>query len=107
MADTFKILAQVIPSASVSTNLYTVPPLTSTTVSSLSVCNLGNETTFCVSVSSGGASLENKQYVYYNLILKAQDTFVATIGITLGASDVIRVFTPGSVAFNLFGVEVS
>lgn len=51
MTDVIKVLGQVAPSATTTTNLYTAPDLAQTTVSSLVVCNRGGSGgTFRVSV---------------------------------------------------------
>jgi len=109
MTDSVKILGQSIPSAGVLTNIYTVPASTSATISSITICNQGGSpTNFRISVAVGGAADNTKQYIYYDLYLDASDTFIATAGITLAATDVVRVKSNnGNVSFNLFGVEVS
>ncbi len=57
MANTYKILGQVSPSATTETDLYTVPAATSTVCSSISICNRGSSsTTFRISFSQAGAS---------------------------------------------------
>lgn len=110
MADTLKCLAQLAPSAGSLTTLYTVPSLTSTTISSIIVCNQNSSTqiTFRVSIGVGGAADDPKQYIYFDVPLISNDTFTAVIGLTLAATDVIRVKTDtSSVSFSLFGVEIS
>ena len=68
----------------------------------------GGMVAFRVSVAIAGAVDAAKQYLYYDVTLTKNNTFVATIGITLGAADVVRVHTDtAGVSFNLFGVEVS
>jgi hypothetical protein len=55
-----------------------------------------------------GAADSSKQYLYYNEPLPAYSSFIATIGLSLGSTDVIRAYTLGSdVSVNVFGVEVS
>lgn len=107
MADTPKILGQSSPAATTETDLYEVPALTSAVVSSLTICNQnGTGTTVRVSVSAGGGATAAKDYIFYDLPIEGPDTFVATIGITLATTDVMRVYADDTnVAFNLFGVE--
>jgi len=109
MADANKVLAQLAPSATTLSTLYTVPALTSTVVSSLVICNRGaSEATFRVSVAIAGAADSNPQYLYYNESVGAEQSFIATVGITLAASDVVRVYASNAnLSFNLFGVEVT
>lgn len=107
MATTLKVLGQANPSATTLTTLYTVPALTSTTVSSIIVCNRSaTATTFRVAVRVAGAAISNEQYIYYDLAIPGNDTFIATIGLTLSATDVVSVYsTLATLSFNLFGQE--
>jgi hypothetical protein len=109
MATIYKVLGQSSPSATTETLLYTVPGSTSTVGSSIMVCNRGTSgATFRVSISKAGAATTNKDYLYYNVPITIGDTFVATIGITLAATDVVRVYaTTADLSFNLFGSEIS
>ncbi len=109
MADTLKVLAQVNPAATTLTTLYTVPGATSTTVSSLVVCNQAGTTgTFRVSVQIAAAVDNAKQYLYYDVSVPANDTFTATIGMTLATTDVVKVYASStSFSFSLFGVEIT
>jgi hypothetical protein len=109
MANAYKILGQSSPSATTETVLYTVPSATSTVCSSLGVCNRGTtQTTFRISISAAGAATTNKDYFYYDVTLAGNDTFIATIGITLATTDVIRVYSGNaSLSFQLFGTEIS
>jgi hypothetical protein len=109
MANVYKILGQVSPSATTPTDLYTVPAATSTVCSSISICNLAvTQTSFRVSISQGGAAITNKDYLYYDVLLAGNDTFIATIGVTLAATDKIRVYSGNSsLAFQVWGTEIS
>jgi hypothetical protein len=109
MANVYKILGQISPSATTETNLYVVPATTSTVCSSISICNRGGtQTTFRVSISPLGAATANKDYLYYDVTLAGNDTFIATIGVTLATTDVIRVYSGNaSLSFQLFGTEIS
>lgn len=109
MANVYKILGQISPSATTETDLYTVPAATSSVCSSISICNRGTtQTTFRVSLSQGGASTTNKDYLYYDVTLAGNDTFIATIGVTLATTDKIRVYSGNaSLSFQLFGTEIS
>jgi len=109
MTDVIKVLGQVAPSATTTTNLYTAPDLTQTTVSSLVVCNRGGSAgTFRVSVHVAGASADNKQFLFYDEDLAATTTRTVVIGICLNQSDVLKVYASSAdFSFNLFGVETS
>lgn len=109
MTDVIKVLGQVNPSATTTTDLYTVPDLTQTTVSSLVICNFGsNQGTFRVSVHVGGAAAEDKQFLFHTESLANHTTKTVVIGMCLNQTDVIKVYaSSGDFAFNLFGVETS
>ena len=109
MPNTYKILGQSSPSATTETDLYTVPALTSTVCSSISICNRGaTQTTFRVSISQGGGATANKDYLYYDVTLAGNDTFIATIGVTLATTDKIKIYSGNaSLSFQLFGTEIT
>jgi len=108
MAEALKILGQTT-SATTLSDLYTVPSSNSATISSIVVCNRGSSScTFRISVAINGASDSNEQYLFYDQFLDAKSTYIATIGITLGDTDKVRVQSSAAdVSFNLFGVEVN
>lgn len=109
MADTLKILASSNPAATTLTDIYTVPALTSTSISSVVVCNRGPiPVTFRLSAAAGGAADANNQYLFYDQALDGRSSFIATIGVTLATTDKIRAFvSAANVSINVFGVEVS
>jgi len=109
MAEAYKVLGQSAPTAATSTDLYTVAAATETIVSSVVVCNRSaTATTFRVSVAPDGAALADSQYLYYDTDIPAYDTFVATLGLTLDATDKVRVYaTLATVSFSLFGMEIT
>lgn len=109
MADTAKVLAQSYPDSGTLTTAYTVPTSTSAVVSTIKACNLGPlAAKIRVSAAVAAASDTQKQYLYYDLLVAANDSFSATEGWTLATTDVIRVQSDtGTVAFNIFGVEIT
>lgn len=109
MSESFKVLAQSSPSAGALTDLYTVPALTSASISSVVICNQNAaiNIVFRIAIAVAGAVDNPKQYLYYDLPLGSNDTFIATIGVALAAGDVVRIRADqDSISFNLFGVEV-
>ena len=61
-----------------------------------------------VAIRPAGASLAIDDYIVYNLSLSATATFTYTSGVTLGATDVITVYsTNGTCSFNAFVSEIS
>ena len=109
MTDVIKVLGQADVSATTVTTLYTVPDLTQTTVSSLVICNRGGSgITFRVSIHVGGATADDKQFIFYDEDLAATTTRTVVIGMCLGQKDVVKVYSSAAnVSFNLFGVETS
>jgi hypothetical protein len=109
MAENYKVLGQSAPIAEVPAVIYTVPASTEAVISSLSVCNrdfIG--TWFRISVSPNGVATDDKHYIYYDLPIPGFETFIATVGITLDAADVVRVYAKiGSLSFSLFGTEIT
>jgi hypothetical protein len=73
------------------------------------ICNTTSlPTTFSVSIAIAGESDALQQYLWYVMPLNANDTFLATLGITLATTDVVRVWAnDNNVAFNMFGVEIT
>ena len=109
MAQALKVLGQVNPAATTLTTLYTVPSATSTSVSSIVVCNqAASSATFRVSIQVAAAADNAKQYLYYDTTVAANDTFIATIGISLATTDVVKIYaSTTTLSFSLFGVEIT
>ena len=109
MADNLKVLGQLDPSATTITVLYTVPDMTQTTVSSIVAANrTGSAITLRLSVHVGGAGADDKQYIYYDKSVAANDSLAIVLGITLNQTDVIKVYTSASnMSFNMFGCETT
>lgn len=106
MSETYKVLGQLNPSATTLTTLYTVPAATATIVSSVVVANRSVATSFRLSVAVAGAADDNKQYLFYDVPIGANESKPFTLGLTLAATDVVRAYaTLATLSFNLFGVE--
>jgi hypothetical protein len=109
MATNYKVLGQSNPSATTATTLYTVPAATQTIVSTITVCNQTSTAgTYRVAVRVAGAALAAAQYVAYDVSLPGNATDTLTLGVTLGATDVITVYASAATfSFNAFGSELS
>lgn len=109
MAITYKILGQSNPTGNTLTTAYTVPNSTSAVLSTVTVCNQANTAaSFRVAARPNGESIASKHYINYDTPLPANDTISLTLGITLGANDVISVYaSSGNVSFNVFGSELT
>ena len=109
MATSQKVLGQASLALTTLTNVYTVPVGKSSTISSISICNrINTACSFRISVAIAGAADSVSQYLFYDSYLDGNSTYVATIGITLSAGDIVRAYSSNaSTSINIFGMEVS
>lgn len=111
MPTVYKILGQAAPLGNSEVTLYSVPVGRSAVVSSITICNRDTDpATVRVSISQSGAATGIKDYLYYDLPIDPSDTFIATIGVTLAATDIVRVRASGlggdNISFQAFGSEI-
>lgn len=109
MPANYKVLAQLAPSATTDTTLYTVPASTETVISTLVVCNRAASTaTYDIAIRPNGATLANLHYIARNVTVGASDSTTITLGITLDAADVITVrASTADLSFSAFGSEIT
>ena len=109
MTETYAIIAQSAPLATTLTDLYTIPALTSVVASSIVVCNRGaTNTTFRISLAPAGAVDATSQYLYFDVPISKNNTFIATIGITLATTDKVRVYAGNAnCTFTLLGTKIT
>lgn len=109
MANAYKVLGQSAPVAITNTTLYTVPAATETIISSIVVCNRNSAaSTFRIAIRPNGAAISNEHYLYYDVQIPGNDTFICTIGPTLDATDVITIYaSTANLSFNAFGCEIT
>jgi hypothetical protein len=108
MPTIYKTLGQVAPAALTLTTLYTVPAATSSVCSTLAICNRGVSTLVRVAISPLGAAIDNAHYIVFDSALSQNDSTFLTLGISLAATDVVRIYAgTADVSFSLFGAEVS
>ena len=109
MATTYKVLGLSNPSATTATTLYTVPSVTSTIVSTITVCNQASTAgTFRIAVRPAGAALAAQHYIAYDTPIAANDTVALTLGVTLATTDVITIYaSSANMSFAAFGSEIS
>lgn len=107
MNDNWKILAQVSPAAASETLFYTVPISSQTLLETLNVCNRDNmAATFRLRIAKVNAALSPEQWVFYDLTLQPNDTYVAMMHKRLAAKDAVYVTSSnGLVSFGAFGIE--
>jgi hypothetical protein len=106
---TYKVLGQVNPSAATLTTLYTVPAATQTVISTISVCNQASAAaTYRIAVRVAGSAISAEEYIVYGATVPASDSIFITAGITLGATDVLTVYSSSAtVSFNAYGSEIA
>lgn len=108
MATTYKVLGQQAPAATTATTLYTVPAATQTVCSTLAVCARGATSSFRIAIRPNGATLADSHYIVYDNWVDSKDSVFLTLGITLGAGDVVTVYTDQATnTFSLFGSEIT
>jgi len=109
MANTYKVLGQVAPSATTATTAYTCPSATQTVISTIVVCNrAASAGTYRISLRPNGATQANEHYLAYDVAIAANDSTALTLGITCDASDVITVYaSSANMSFNIFGSEIA
>lgn len=102
-----KVLGQSAPAAATLTEFYNVPATTEAVVSTLVICNRDAvSTTVRVAVRVNDAAIADEDYLYYDLLIPGNESFAATLGITLAANDSVDCYADlATVSFNLFGQE--
>lgn len=92
-----------------STDLYTVPAATQSVISTIVIANRSGTTgTFRLAVRPNGATLSDEHFLAYDVPLAANDSTTLTLGITMGAADVLTISDPSvEMSVNVFGSEIS
>jgi hypothetical protein len=78
-------------------------------VSTIVIANqTASAATFRIAVRPAGAALAAQHYVAYDITVGASDSTALTLGITLGATDVITVYgSTATLSFAAFGSEIA
>lgn len=109
MATSYKILAQLNPAATTETTLYTAPANTAAVLSTLMICNqAATAATYRIAVRPAAeGTTAGKHWIVYGATVAGSDSTALTLGITLAAGDVVRVFaSSATLSFSAFGSEV-
>lgn len=109
MAFTYKVLGQSAPSATTNTDAYTVGAGKQAIVSTITIANRSAVArTYRIAIRPAGATLANQHYIAYDVAIAANDTTALTLGISLGAADVITVYaSTADLSFGVYGTEIS
>jgi hypothetical protein len=112
MAQTYKRLGAINPTANTQTNVYVVPAATEAVISTITVCN---QTASNVSyslilmpssifASPAGAA----HFLVRGATVPAADSIILTIGLTANAGSILAANTnDGNISFSAFGSEIS
>ncbi len=103
------VLAQSNPAVTTLTTIYTVPVGPANTTAQVQVIVVANRDssahTFRLSVASGCASDNVKQYLYYDVSIPANSSFVQAVNLPLSGGDCVRGYVDAQQeSFTLFGV---
>lgn len=109
MAQTHKRLATSSPAATTNTTAYTAPALTTVILSSIFVCNTSaSDTTFRLFLVPSGGAAGVGNALYYDLPLRANDTFLINGVPDLQPGDFLVVYSGnGLIAFTISGLEIA
>lgn len=112
MANSYKILGQLNPTANTQGNVYVVPSSTSAVVSSIIVTNqsASNASYSIIVMPSGSysATAANTYFVIRGGTIPATDTATLNFGLTLPTGAVLAANTnSSSISISAFGVEIN
>lgn len=112
MATTYKVLAQETLTANTNTDLYTVGAGKAAVISTIAIANLtASAATYRLALTSSAtaaSAVTNAQHLAYDVSIAANDTVALTLGVTAEAGKkLVARSNSASVAFNVFGSEVS
>lgn len=106
---TLRTLSQQRPAAGTLVTAYAAPSGGSALVSTLLACNTGDlATTIRIRLAPAGAADVDTHALFQDVPLGAGDTMTATLGLTLGATDALRLQSAsGTVSFTISGQETT
>ena len=112
MAQTYKRLGAINPSANTQTNVYVVPAATESVVSTITVCNQSaSNASFSIALMNRtefNASAPAATFLIRGAVVPAADTLVLTMGLTANTGAVIAANTNiANISFAAFGSEIS
>ena len=111
MPTVYKVLGRRASAATTEEELYTVGASTEAVVSTLVVCNRsGSARSYRIAIKPTAATtLAAEHYIAYDVSIPANDSVALTLGITLAATNAIRVYASASdsLTFTAFGSEIT
>ena len=112
MANTYKILGQVNPSANTQGNVYVVPSATSSVINSVQIANQStSNASYSIALmdsSQFNAAAPTATFLVRGAVVPAADTIVLTMGLTANAGSVFAANTnSANISISAFGSEIS
>jgi len=108
MAQIYKILGQVSPTANTLTNVFVTGAATSSIVGTITIHNFSDaNASYSLVVRPINETLANKHFIVRGGILPARELITITGAVTMNANAILAANTSGgSVSFNAYGVEI-
>ena len=112
MANTYKRLGAINPSANTQTNVYVVPAATSAVVSTITICNQSaSNASYSLALmapSEFSATAPTATYIIRGGVVPPADTIAISIGLTGNAGSVLVANTSSAnISIGAFGSEIS
>ena len=105
MAQTYKRLGAINPSANTQTNVYVVPAATSAVISTIAICNQAatNASYSLMVMPTYAASSSATDFIVRGATVPAADTIFLTIGLTANATTVVAANASSpNISFSIF-----
>jgi hypothetical protein len=111
MAQSFKRLGAINPSANTQTNVYVVPAATSAVISTITICNqTASNASYSLALmdaSQFNAAAPTATFIIRGGVVPAADTIAITLGLTANAGMVLAAnASSSSISIGAFGTEV-
>lgn len=112
MAQTFKRLGAINPSANTQTNVYVVPAATESVISTITICNQAatnaSYSLIVMPASTFASPASAADFVIRGAVVPAADSIILTVGLTANAGSVIAANSSSpNVSFSAFGSEIT
>ena len=109
MAQSYKILGQVNPTANTLSNVYVTPASTEGVVNSIIIANQNTtNASFSLIVRPVSESIADKHYIVRGCVVPGSDTMTMTLSLTLQSDVILAANTNSSnLSFGAYGVEIS
>ena len=110
MAQEYKTLAQVTPTADVLTNLYVTGATTQAVIGTITVSGLSETTnsSFSIAVRPINEALNDKHFIFRGSPVLVNEVLVVSGAVTMGPNTILAANNyTGNASFTVFGVEIT